>query len=176
MNLSRFAFKVFSLRSPEKAKFNPSTITQLLMVSIQCLWIYDYILTLGDEVRRSSIFWSGYPVLTVAQIKYAWHGRRSWSEPTSLIQISYNSYGCSTVFALFIAVRHPEIPELVTGLTVLQNRYTPVLHLIWVHTTMFHYKKPVSLCPRRHRDTRLTSPPAVVRLRPRCRPLPYLIV
>ena len=28
-------------------------IAQLLMTSVQCLWIYDYLLTFGDEVRCS---------------------------------------------------------------------------------------------------------------------------
>lgn len=31
-------------------KCNPWYITQLLLVSVQCLWIYDYLLTLEDEV------------------------------------------------------------------------------------------------------------------------------
>ncbi|KAF9644339.1 hypothetical protein BDM02DRAFT_3122078, partial [Thelephora ganbajun] len=33
---------------------------QLLITSVQCLWIYDYFLTLGDEIN------------------YAWYGRKSW--------------------------------------------------------------------------------------------------
>ncbi|KAF9642340.1 hypothetical protein BDM02DRAFT_3124642 [Thelephora ganbajun] len=33
---------------------------QLLITSVQCLWIYDYFLTLGDEIN------------------YAWSGRKSW--------------------------------------------------------------------------------------------------
>lgn len=62
---------------------------KLLLTSIQCLWIYDYLLTLGDEVR------------------YAWSRNNPW------------------VLFLFLA-----------------NRYTPLVHLIWVHVNMFDYKLP----------------------------------
>lgn len=68
-------------------------VVKLLLTSVQCLWIYDYMLTVGDEVR------------------YAWSGKKTW------------------VFALFLA-----------------NRYAPLVHLIWVHVTMFNYQKP--LCQR----------------------------
>ena len=48
------------------------------MVSVNGLWIYDYFLTLGDEVQCPCIFRPGYQVLTVTQIVYAWSGRKSW--------------------------------------------------------------------------------------------------
>ncbi|KAF9781781.1 hypothetical protein BJ322DRAFT_1078244 [Thelephora terrestris] len=35
-------------------------MSKLLLASVQCLWVYDYLLTIGDEVR------------------YAWHGKKSW--------------------------------------------------------------------------------------------------
>ncbi|KAF9791192.1 hypothetical protein BJ322DRAFT_1104854 [Thelephora terrestris] len=63
---------------------------KLLLIALQCLWMYDYLLTFGDEVQ------------------YAWHGRKTW------------------IFALFVA-----------------NRYIPLIHLIWVHVTMFHYSEPL---------------------------------
>ncbi|KAF9781540.1 hypothetical protein BJ322DRAFT_229181 [Thelephora terrestris] len=87
---------------------DPAALTQageqlfevkLLLTAVQYLWIYDYLLTLGDEIR------------------YAWSGRKSW------------------VFGLFIA-----------------NRYTPLIHLIWAHITMFHFEKPlIYAITRRHK-------------------------
>jgi len=59
-----------------------------------------------------------------------------------------NSYVCCVVLALFIAVWPPEIPRFTTGLTALQNRYFPVVFLVWVNFTIFHYEKPVSSYPR----------------------------
>ena len=53
---------------------------QLFSVSMYWLWIYDYILTFGDEVRYSSILRQRWQVLTIVQINYAWSGNRSWSE------------------------------------------------------------------------------------------------
>jgi hypothetical protein len=43
------------------------------------LWVYDYLLTLGDEVQYSEVP-TVFQALTGEQIKYAWAGRRSWSE------------------------------------------------------------------------------------------------
>ena len=31
-------------------------LIQLFMVAVHCLWMYDYLLTLGDEVQHSYIF------------------------------------------------------------------------------------------------------------------------
>lgn len=37
----------------EAAELNPSSeIAQLLLTAVQYLWIYDYLLTFGDEVPR----------------------------------------------------------------------------------------------------------------------------
>jgi hypothetical protein len=52
---------------------------QLLLIALQCLWMYDYLLTFGDEVLSPLSFRSGYQVLTVPQVQYAWHGRKTWS-------------------------------------------------------------------------------------------------
>ena len=87
----------------DEAKVDPSIDSCHVL-----LWVYDYFLTLEDEVRCPSIFQSKSQVLTLAQINYAWSGSRFWSElpPPRLI---FNSpYGYSTVFVLFIAVRHPK--------------------------------------------------------------------
>ena len=55
-------------------------LTQLFMVSLHCLWVYDYFLTFEDEVRYSRISRPERQVLTVTQIKYAWSGNKTWSE------------------------------------------------------------------------------------------------
>ena len=52
-------------------------LAQLFMTAVHCLWVYDYLLTLGDEVRRHTFSTERW-VLTIAQIDYAWGGRRSW--------------------------------------------------------------------------------------------------
>lgn len=54
-------------------------LTQLFMVSLHCLWVYDYFLTFRDEVRYPHISRPMCQVLTVTQIKYAWSGKKSWS-------------------------------------------------------------------------------------------------
>ena len=82
-------------------------LIQLFSISMYCLWVYDYFLTLGDEVRYLCTLRPRCQVLTIVQIKYAWSGRRSWSEFISLLNyLIIHSH--PTVFALFIAVRHPE--------------------------------------------------------------------
>ena len=53
----------------ETAKFNQRTTTQLLLAAIQFLWMYDYLLTLEDEVR-SRFSPERYRVLIVAKITY----------------------------------------------------------------------------------------------------------
>jgi hypothetical protein len=55
---------------------------QLFVISMHFLWAYDYLLTLGDEVRYSEDP-PRFQVLTNEQIRYAWAGRRSWSEFSS---------------------------------------------------------------------------------------------
>ena len=47
-------------------------------------------------------------VLTVVQIKYAWSGKKSWSEFISASPKYPIIHSHATVFALFIAVRHSE--------------------------------------------------------------------
>ena len=81
---------------------------QLFSVGMYSLWIYDYILTFGDEVRYSSILRQRCQVLTVVQINYAWSGNRSWSKFVSAPPQYLTIHGHPTVFALFIVVRHPE--------------------------------------------------------------------
>ena len=81
---------------------------QLFSVSMYWLWIYDYILTFGDEVRYSSILRQRWQVLTIVQINYAWSGNRSWSEFISTPPKYQMIHGHPIVFALFIVVRHPE--------------------------------------------------------------------
>ena len=72
------------------------------------LWIYDYFLTLGDEVQYPCILRLRCQVLTVVQIKYAWSGRRSWGKFISALPKYLIIYSHPTVFGLFIAVRHLE--------------------------------------------------------------------
>ena len=67
----------------EGTKANPYNLTQLFMVSMHCLWMYDYILTLGDEVRHPCIFRPKCSILTLTQIKFAWSGRKSWGKLVS---------------------------------------------------------------------------------------------
>ena len=40
-------------------------------------------LTLLDEVRAPMPIWPWYQLLTVAQIEYAWQGRKTWGESVS---------------------------------------------------------------------------------------------
>ena len=67
----------------ETMKFDRCATTQLALASVQCLWIYDYFLTLRDEVRYPYFSRQRYQVLTVAKIRYVWSGRRSWGKFTS---------------------------------------------------------------------------------------------
>jgi len=83
-------------------------LAQLFSVSMYFLWFYDYFLTLGDEVRYPHIFRRKCRALTVAQINYAWSGRRSWGEFLPPFRISNISHSHPAVFALFIVVRHSE--------------------------------------------------------------------
>lgn len=81
MNLSRFGTKVVFRTSNAYgyvAKLTSRTTSQFFMVSLHCMWLYDYLLTLGDEVWHACIFRPRRHVLTVVQIKYAWSGRKSW--------------------------------------------------------------------------------------------------
>ena len=56
---------------------------QWFAVSMYGMWIYDYFLTLGDEVRHSyRSLRQQCQDLTDAQIQFAWSGRKSWSEST----------------------------------------------------------------------------------------------
>lgn len=57
MNSSRFVVKVTFLlwTLPDGAELATyRKITQLLLASVQCLWVYDYLITFGDEVRPLS--------------------------------------------------------------------------------------------------------------------------
>jgi len=51
------------------------------------LYIYDYFLTIGDEVRVVS-FRVG-KLLNVMQVKFAWKGRKTWR---SLGDLHFNGY------------------------------------------------------------------------------------
>ena len=73
-------------------------------------------------------------------------------------------HGCLTVFALFIAVKHLKPLQILVRLNMLQNRYMPLVHLIWVNNTMFNYQKPVSPLRRCVRIALLTQTHLVVRL------------
>jgi len=131
------------------------------------LWVYDYFLTLGDEVRHPSIFRLRCQVLTATvQINYAWSGKKSWGEFRPPRLISNGLHGFPTVSALFIFVWHSKIPQVVTGLTILQNRYIPVLHIVYKNIAAFHFTESVSPSPRCYLDTVLTRPSVVVRFRP----------
>jgi len=55
-------------------------LAQLFTTSLHCLWVYDYFLTLEDEVQCTSGSFQRFHILTVGQIKYAWSGRKSWGE------------------------------------------------------------------------------------------------
>jgi hypothetical protein len=70
------------------------------------LWVYDYFLTFGDEVRRPSISRPKPQLLTVVQINYVWSGRKSWSAFYPSRLISDISHRFPAVFALIIAVRY----------------------------------------------------------------------
>ena len=56
--------------------------------------------------------------------------------------------------------------QIATDLTVLQNRYTPLLYLIWVNITFFGYGKSVSPYPRCCHGVIFMRPSIVVRLHP----------
>ena len=125
------------------------------------VWIYDHLLTLGDEARYSCVFRPRYQVLTVAQIKYGWSGRKSWGEFIPPRPKYNRSYGCLIVFALFVGVWRLEMPQTVPDLTVLQNRYLPIMFFIWIN--FFTFGHSVSPYPGCHGDAILTRPPVVVR-------------
>jgi len=55
----------------------------MFLISVYFMWIYDYFMTLGDEVWPPCIFRSKFQVLTVVQIKYFWLSRKSWGKFTS---------------------------------------------------------------------------------------------
>jgi hypothetical protein len=57
MNSYRFIDKVIFRphAHAETTKRNPCSTTQLVLTAIQSLWIYDYLLTLGDEVPCVSL-------------------------------------------------------------------------------------------------------------------------
>ena len=82
-------------------------LMQFFSISMYWLWVYDYFLTLGDEVRSLCTLRPRCQVLTIVQIKYAWSGRRSWSQFISSLNYLI-IYSHPTVFGLFIAVRHLE--------------------------------------------------------------------
>ena len=60
-------------------KLPNDTFVQFYTLAIQFLCYYDYLLTFPDEVPF--IPYNIYDFLTVSQIKYAWNGRKTWSEP-----------------------------------------------------------------------------------------------
>ncbi|KAF9647537.1 hypothetical protein BDM02DRAFT_3116882 [Thelephora ganbajun] len=88
---------------------------------MHCLWAYDYLLTLGDEVRSFLHFSADAPDPEVAQTQYAWKGRRSW------------------IFALFIANRYTPVFHLIWSNAVMYNYTKPFCQdtkwLIIAHTT-----------------------------------------
>jgi len=92
----------------ERAKVNSYELVQFFTISMYFLWLYDYFLTFGDEVRYPWIFRQRCQLLTVVQITYAWSGRKSWGEFPPPRLISDGSHGRLAVFALFFAVRHLE--------------------------------------------------------------------
>ena len=74
------------------------------MVSLQCLWIYDYLLTFGDEVRCPPLLPKG----TSDADRRAGKLCLVWAEIMGYVYLLrlnfYNLYGRCAVFALFIAV------------------------------------------------------------------------
>lgn len=88
MDTSRYGTKVIFWISGirgGKRRLIRGNLTQLFMVSLHCVWIYDYFLTFGDEVRYPHVPRPPCQVLTITQIKYAWSGNRSWSEFASTL-------------------------------------------------------------------------------------------
>ena len=55
MVISRFTFKVVSSVHRDGTKLNS---TQVFLVAIHFLWLYDYFLTFGDEVRYPTLMLS----------------------------------------------------------------------------------------------------------------------
>ena len=55
MDFSRFTFKVISSVHGDGTKLNS---TQVFLVAIHFLWLYDYFLTFGDEVRYPTVILS----------------------------------------------------------------------------------------------------------------------
>ena len=47
----------------------------------------------------------------------------------------------------------PKCFQIATNPTLEQNRYTPLIHFIWVQFNMFHFDKPVSYHSRPDHDT-----------------------
>jgi len=136
------------------------------MTSMLFLWIYDYILTLGDEVRYPCVLSTERLVLTVAQIKYAWSARRSWSKfPLSRSGIQQFMPLLNSILTVHCCMSS-RVTQVVTPLTVVQNRYTPVLYIIWSHMIMHNHTNSVSPYARFPRNTILTKPPEVVRFQP----------
>jgi len=91
---------------------------KLFITSVQCLWIYDYLLTLGDE------------------IKYAWSGRRSWVFAlfianryapvlnlvwSSVLTHSYTKPLCQAT--KWMAILHPTIVTVLAQITVTLRIY-----------------------------------------------------
>ena len=110
---------------------------------------------------------SRHRLLNSPQITYSWSGRKSWSELTfTSFKRPVIHTGHFPVFALFVAVWNLKMPRIAACLTMPQNRYAPLVHLIWLHVIMFHYNESVSSCPQRTRSIMLTKPPPVVRLSP----------
>ena len=124
-------------------------LMQLFSVSMYFLWFYDYFLTLGDEVRYPHIFRRKCQALTVAQINYAWSGRRSWGEflPPCQISNSYLIRSPGSIRVVHCCTASQTRPQVVTGLIVLQNRYIPALHVLYKCIVMFHFTKSVSPGP-----------------------------
>jgi hypothetical protein len=75
-------------------------------MAMRVLYYYDYFLTLPDEVPFT--LYPFYSQFTVTQIKYAWTGRKTWSESVRHGALSVLT---GPVFYVFILVsRFASIP------------------------------------------------------------------
>jgi len=80
MDSSRSVLKVvLQILNARTDGANSNLRAQLSLTFGHCLWVYDYLLTLGDEVGTTTSSSTERLVLTAAQIEYAWSGRKSWS-------------------------------------------------------------------------------------------------
>ena len=111
MNSSRIVDKVISSISSACGDAYPSIRNHVVAPDFYAMSV-DIRLSV-DVWRRGAPDYSnsGYQVLVVPQIRFAWSGRNSWGEFTLLSPGFPIINTRLTVFALFVAVRYFDLPQ-----------------------------------------------------------------